>query len=133
MAAERVTVLRIEIEDRPGALHEMLAGTARADANVLNLAALSLGGGRGIAFCVTEKPDEVRGMAESRGASVDEYAGFLLGGRDRVGIGAEATKPVADAGINIVLATATVAGGEYYLLIAVGEKDAERVLEVLGS
>lgn len=131
MAAEQQTVYKIDIEDRPGALQEVLASTAEAGANVVFMAAFSTGGGKGAAYVITDNPLAVKEIAVSRGMAVEEFAGFLLGGADRVGLGAEVTKMVADAGVNVVLSAATVAGGEFQLLIMVDPGDADATARAL--
>lgn len=133
MAAQRIDVYRVEIEDRPGALQEMLSGVAEADLNLLHLAAFSCGGAKGMAYCVSDKPDGLREFAGSRGQGVEKCAGFLLSGIDRVGVGAEVTRPLSDAGINVVVGTATVSEGDYYLLIIVEDKDGDAAAAALGA
>ena len=133
MAATRLTVRKLAIEDRPGALQEVLAAAAESGANILHLAAFSTGGGNGEVYFVTDTPEALGEYARSKGLALEEYAGFLLSGMDRIGVGAETTKPLADAGVNVVLSTATVSGGEFNLLIVVEMKDAEAAAEALGA
>jgi hypothetical protein len=133
MAASQETVYKIDIADKPGALHEVLSAAAGAGANISFLAAFSAGGGKGAAFMIADKPDALRVLAESEGLEFDEYTGFLLRGEDRVGAGADLTKPLADAGINILLSAATIAGGEYQLLILVSPADADAAAKALGA
>lgn len=133
MAIRRVTVNKISIEDRPGALHEVLSAAAKGGSNVLHLAALAVGEGKGQAYLISDKPGALDEFAKSRGLPLENFAGFLLDGANRVGLGADVTKPIADAGINVVLSTATVIGSDYYLLIVVDENDADSLLEALGE
>ncbi len=133
MTAQQVTIQKLEIEDKPGALQEVLSGVAAANANILHLAAFSLGGGKGETYFIPDKPEAIKEYAQSQGLALTEYAGFLLSGMDKIGAGAEVTKPLADAGVNVVLSTATVIGGEYYLLIVVKKEDAEAAVGALGE
>lgn len=133
MAVQRLTVNRIAIEDRPGALQEVLAAAADSNSNVLHLAAFSVGAGKGETYLVPDKPEELKEYAKSKGMELEEYAGFLISGTDRSGVGAEVTKPIADAGVNIVLSSANVVGVDYYLLIVVEQKDAETTARALGA
>ena len=133
MAVQRVTVNRIAIEDRPGALQEVLTAAADSDSNILHLAAFSVGVGKGEAYLVPDKTDALKDYAKSKGMELEDYAGFLLSGIDRSGVGAAVTKPIADAGVNIVLSSANVVGGDYYLLIVVEQKDADSTAKALGG
>ena len=133
MAVQRVTVNRIAIEDRPGALQEVLTAAADSDSNILHLAAFSVGVGKGEVYLVPDKSDALKDYAKSKGMELEEYAGFLLSGIDRSGVGATVTKPIADAGVNIVLSSANVVGGDYYLLIVVEQKDADATAKALGG
>ena len=133
MAIKRVTVFKTEIEDVPGSLLGLLPGVADVGVNLLNLAAFSAGGGKGAAYFLADKPEDVKKFADSQGIGIDEYAAFLLSGEAAVGTGAEIVSGIADAGINMVLATATVVEGQYYLLIAVSESDADATASALGS
>ena len=132
MATSRETVYKIEIQDKPGALYEVLSSAAGAGANVSFLAAFSAGGGTGAAFMIADKPDALKELAQSEGLTIEEYTGFLLRGADRVGAGADLTRPLADGGINILLSAATIAGGEYQLLILVDPADADAASKALG-
>lgn len=132
MAVAQDTVLKLEIEDEPGALHEVLLTTAEADSNVVFLTAFATGGGKGAAYVITDDPDVLVEYAKSRDIGVEEYHGFLMGGEDRVGVGAEVTKPLSEAGINVVLSAATVVAGTYQLLIMVNTRDAETAAKALG-
>jgi uncharacterized protein with ACT and thioredoxin-like domain len=131
MALQRLTVNRIAIEDRPGALQEVLSAAAESDSNILHLAAFSVGAGKGETYLVPDKPEALQKYAGSKGMELEEYTGFLLSGMDKSGVGAEVTKRIADAGVNIVLSSANVVGGDYYLLIVVEQKDADATAQAL--
>jgi hypothetical protein len=132
MAIAQDTVYKLEIEDTPGALHEVLVTTAKADSNVVFLTAFATGGGKGAAYVITDDPEVLIDFAKKRGLGVQEYHGFLMGGEDRVGVGADVTKPLAETGINVVLSAATVVAGTYQLLIMVNTEDAETAAKALG-
>lgn len=132
MAVQQVDVFRVNIEDRPGSLAGVLNGTSGAGLNVMVLAAFSTGSGKGHAYVVPDDTGAFREHVEAKGIETTEYAGFLLSGADRIGVGKEVTVPVADAGVNIVVATATVASGNYNLLLVVDKKDTEAAAKALG-
>ena len=133
MAVKRVAVSMIEIDDKPGSLQEVLAGASVSNTNILQMAGFSVGGGKGAAYLVPDRPGALKDYAMSKGLALKEYVGFLLDGADRIGLGADVTKRLADAGINMVLSTATVVGGEYYLLIAVEPADEDAAAAALGA
>jgi hypothetical protein len=135
MAATQEKVYKIDIEDKPGALYELLAASAEAGVNISFLAAFSAGGGKGAAFIIAEKPEAIMYALKlkKKEPAVEEYTGFLLRGDDRIGAGANLTKPLADGGINILLSAATIAAGEYQLLILVDPADAAEAAKLLGS
>lgn len=133
MAEKLEAVYKVEIEDEPGALMEILSATAGSGVNIMYLAAFSKGGGKGEAYLVPNRSAVFEQLAENRGMDLSAYAGLLFSGADRVGIGAEVTKPIADAGVNIVLSTALVVQGEYFVLIVVDKEDAEAAAAAVSS
>lgn len=133
MGARKQTVQKIAIEDRPGALQELLSSIADSGANVVFMVALAAGAGKGAAYVIADKPEALKDAIQSTELAVEELTGFLLGGADKVGLGAEVTTPLSDAGINIVLSAATVAAGEYQLLILVDPQYIEAAAKALGA
>jgi hypothetical protein len=133
MEVLKPTVFKIGIEDRPGALSELLADISDSGANVMFMSALSVGSGRGEAFIIADEPDKVAEVAKSRGMTIDEYTGLLVKGADKVGVGAEVTRPLANEGINILLSSAMVSAGEYRLVIVVDPAYLEAAEKVLGA
>ncbi len=133
MAATRIDVYRLDIEDRPGSLQEMLAGVSEAELNIVHLAAFSCGEGKGHAYFVPEQPWALDDYARANGLELVRCAGFIFTGSDRIGLGAELVKPLSEAGVNVLVGTATVAEGLYYLLLIVSEEDAEAAERALNG
>jgi len=133
MGVQKQTVQKTAIEDRPGALQELLSSIGDSGANVVFMIALSAGAGKGAAYVIADKPEVLKDAVKSTELAVEELTGFLLSGADKVGLGAEVTTPLSDAGINIVLSTATVAAGEYQLLILVDPEYIEAAANALGA
>lgn len=133
MGVQKKTVQKIAIEDRPGALQELLSSIGDSGANVVFMIALSAGAGKGAAYVIADKPEALKDAVKSTELAVEELTGFLLSGADKVGLGAEVTTPLSDAGINIVLSAATVAAGEYQLLILVDPEYIEAAANALGA
>lgn len=133
MGVQKQTVQKIAIEDRPGALQELLSSIGDSGANVVFMIALSAGAGKGAAYVIADKPEALKDAVKSTELAVEELTGFLLSGADKVGLGAEVTTPLSDAGINIVLSAATVAAGEYQLLILVDPEYIEAAANALDA
>ena len=133
MAVQRIDVYRVEIEDRPGALRGLLAGVSEAGLNIFHMAAFSCGGGMGMAYFVPDKPEGLEEYAKNKVLSLEKCAGFLLSGVDKVGVGADVTKPLSDAGVNLLVGSATVSEGKYYLLVVVALADGEKAASALGA
>jgi hypothetical protein len=133
MAAQSIDVFRVEIDDKPGALQGLLSGVSDAGLNIFHMAAFSCGGGKGMAYFVPDKPEGLEEFASSRDLTLEKLAGFLLSGVDKVGVGAAVTKPLSEAGVNMLVGSATVSQGEYYLMIVVSQEDAEKAAAALGA
>ena len=133
MAAHGIDVFRVEIDDEPGALQGVLSGVSDAGLNIFHMAAFSCGGGKGMAYIVPDKPEGLEEFVASKGLTLEKCAGFLLSGVDKVGVGAAVTKPLSDAGVNLLVGSATVSQGEYYLLIVVSQEDAGKAAAALGA
>ena len=60
-------------------------------------------------------------------------AGFIIGGKDKVGAAAQSLKGLADAGINGVAGAAMVCDGQYQMLVVVDAADGDAAEEALGA
>jgi len=126
MAAKRIVIHSLEIDDKPGSLYKFLSDAAHANVDMLCLTAFSTGFGRG-RVCVSAKdPDALKRFAGESGIDVTTEAGFIVSGEDKVGAAAEALKALAESGINGVASAAMVCDGHYQMLVVVaaGETDA---------
>ncbi len=128
MAIKRITIHRLEIEDKPGSLQKLLADAASADVDLQCFAAFSAGGGGRV--YISAKNEEA---FKALGLEATAAAGFIVSGDDRVGAAAEALKGLAEAGINGVAGSAMVCGGQYCMLIVVDAADEAAAGKALGA
>jgi hypothetical protein len=133
MAVKRITVHCVEIEDKPGSLHKLLAGAASAGVDFIGFIACSSGGGRGCVCLSAKDPAALASCAQQAGIEAKEAAGFVISGADKVGIAAEDMKPLADAGINGVAGAAMVSDGQYQMMIIVDAADGDAAAQALGA
>jgi hypothetical protein len=119
-------------EDKPGVLAQILKGLADAGANLVGLWAYPTSPGRAEIQCVPDDPEKVRSVAASAGIALTEKDVFVVQGEDRVGALVDATRKIADAGVNLHSTVALAAGGQYAAVITVKAEDVDKVAAVLG-
>jgi hypothetical protein len=121
-----------EIEDRPGALYELLASIAAEEVDLHCLMAYSAGDGSGMVYLGAKDPAALQAWATDTGTHAEEATGFAIEGDDKVGAAATALKGLADAGINGIVGAAMVCDGGFHMGVVVAAEDgdeAEKVLE----
>ncbi len=135
--ARRVDVWAATIDDRPGGLAEKLAPLAGAGANLEFVISRRMPDkpGKGVVFVTP-----LHGYGQATAA---ERAGFAITGHshsvrvegdNRPGIGAEVTKILSEAGINLRGLSAGVMGSRFIMHLAFDtEADAEQSINLLGS
>ena len=133
MAVKRIAVDCMEIEDKPGSLHKLLADAASAGVDFLCAAAFSAGEGRGRVYVSAKDPDAFKAVAQEAGIETTPAAGFIVSGEDMVGAAAEALKGLADAGINGLAGAAIVCDGQYQMLVVVDADDGDAAAAALGA
>ena len=132
MAAKRIVIHSLEIEDKPGSLYKFLADAAHANVDMLCLTAFSMGFGRGRVCASAKDPDALKSFAGESGIDVTTEAGFMVSGEDKIGAAAETLKALAEARINGVAGAAMVCDGHYQMLVVVEAGDADAAAEALG-
>ena len=133
MAVKRITVHCTEVEDKPGALQELLAEAAAAKVDLMCFAAFSAGSGRGRVYLSAKKPQALAECVQNAGIETSAAAGFLISGDDKVGAAAEALKSLADANINGIAGAAMVCDRRYQMLLVVEAGDADAAARALGA
>jgi hypothetical protein len=133
MAVKRIAVDCMEIEDKPGSLHKLLADAASANVDFLCAAAFSAGEGRGRVYVSAKDPDAFKTVAQEASIETTPAAGFIVSGDDKVGAAADALKALAEAGINGLAGAAIVCNGQYQMLVVVDAGDGDAAAAALGA
>lgn len=131
MDAKRINVHCLQIEDRPGGLLKLLGTLASAKVDLLCGAAFSTGTGVARVYLSAKDEKAFKACAQKAGLKSTIAAGFVVSCKDRVGVGAELLKPLADAGINAVAGIATVFDGQCQLVVVVNATDGEAAQKAL--
>jgi len=131
MAVQKIAVRCVEIEDRPGSLHKLLAQLASAGVDLLCFTAFSAGTDHSYACLSGKEPAALDSALGQAGIEADSATGFLVSCDDRVGAGAAALAGLADAQINGRTAVAMVWSGNCQLLIVVDAADADAAEKAL--
>ena len=126
----RVRVHRIEIEDKPGALRDLLLQLAQEGVDMLCVAACTCGS-KGVIDICGKDPNVLKAAVDKAGIDFTEMAGFLISGDDKIGAGAKVLKGLADADINGIASSAMVFDGHFKMLIIVDAVDGDAAEEVL--
>ena len=135
LTVERVDVWAATIEDQPGGLAEKLAPLAEAGADLEFAIARRAPDkpGTGVVFVTPLRGDVETAAAAKIGFAVaDSLHSVRIGGDNKLGIGAQLTKKLADAGLNLRGLSAAVIGDKFvmYLALDTGD-DAEKAMRLL--
>ncbi len=133
MAVKRISVCCVEIEDKPGSLHQLLSQAASANVDFLGFVASSAGGGCGRVCLSAKDPAALEACAKEAGIEATSAAGFLISGEDKVGSAAAGLKGLADAEINGIAGAAMVCDGQYQMLLIVAASDGDAAAAALGA
>jgi hypothetical protein len=123
------------VDDAPGGGEPILSALEEAGVNLIAVLGFPAGGGRSQLDLVPEDPAALAEAAEQAGVTLSEpKRAFLIQGDDRVGAVAEATRKLAQAGVNVTAAAAIAAGsGQYGMIVWVAPADQERAAAALGA
>lgn len=135
--AQRVDVWAATIEDRPGGLAEKLAPLAEAGADlefVISRRATDKPG-KGVVFLTPLRGYAQTTAAERAGFAITQHSHSVrVEGENKPGAGAEVTKMLGDAEINLRGLSAGVFGTKFVMHLALdSEADADKVIRLLGS
>lgn len=135
ITAKAITLWRREIDNRPGELAGVLQPLAAARADIEVLMAYRFPGdeSRGAVelFPVTGK----KGMAAAKDAGLapaEDIPALLVQGPNRAGIGAQTSRAIADAGINLAFLVAQTVGTRFSAVYGFDNAvDRDRALKLL--
>lgn len=135
MKAEKTDVWAASMEDEIGGLSNMLGGLSDAGVNLDFVIARRSPDqpGRGVLFVTPLEGDDQIAAAKELGFNITRTVSSVrIEGDDKPGAGAEISKKLADAGLNLRGFSAAVLGGRYIVYIGLdSEEDADKAVEVL--
>jgi hypothetical protein len=131
MAAKKMSVHYIEIEDTPGSLQNLLDKAAAENIDFHCFMACASGGEEACAYLTAKDDAALAAFAQKAGIQTKPLTGFAIEDSDKVGAAAKVLKPLADAGINGVAAAAMVCDGKFHLGIIVENADADAAEDAL--
>ena len=135
LTAERVDVWAASIQDQPGGLAQKLAPLAEAGADLEFAVARRAPDkpGTGVVFVTPLRGDAQTAAAKTAGFDIaDSLHSVRVEGDNQPGIGAQISKSLADAGVNLRGLSAAVIGGRFIMYLALDTaEDAETALSLL--
>jgi hypothetical protein len=135
MTVERVDVWAASIQDEPGGLAGKLAPLAAAGADLEFAIARRAPDkpGTGVVFVTPLRGDAQTAAGEKAGFAVaDSLHSVRIEGDNKPGCGAEITKKLADAGINLRGVSAAVMGDRFIMYLGLDTaEDADKAMSLL--
>ena len=137
LLVERADVWAAAIQDRPGALAELLAGLHEAGADLQFIVARRAPDkpGTAVVFVTPLQGDEEIRAASELGFNVTQSLHSIqVLGHDRPGIAAHLTQKLAEGGINLRGFVASVIGRQFVAYAGVDSlEDTKKAMEILGG
>jgi hypothetical protein len=81
---------------------------------------------------VPEDPDAARRCALKQGITLQEWPAIRVEGDDEPGALIPVVEKIAEAGVNLTVATAAAAGGKFSAILIVADADYEKACKALG-
>ena len=135
LTVERVDVWAASIKDQPGGLAEKLAPLAKAGADLEFVIARRAPDkpGTGVVFVTPLRGDAQAAAGAKAGFAVaDSLHSMRVEDDNKPGIGAELTRKLADAGVNLRGLSAAVIGERFIMYLALDTvEDAEKAVSLL--
>ncbi len=127
LTVKEITLWRREIQNRPGMLAEALEPLAGARADLKVLMAYRYPGDetRGAVELFPISGKRATAAAQAAGLAPSDIPAVLVEGSNRPGVGFEATRAIADAGINLAFLVAHVIGSKFVAVYGF-DSDADR-------
>ena len=135
LAVERIDVWAAPIQDKPGALAEMLKTLHRAGADLQFIIARRAPEkpGTGVVFVAPLQNDrEIRAASQAGFNITQSLHSIRVMGQDRAGILADLTQSLAEGGINLRGLTASVIGSQFIAYVGVDSiDDTHKAIDIL--
>ena len=137
LLVERADVWAAPIQDRPGALAELLSALREAGADLQFIIARRSpeAPGKGVVFVTPLQGDqEIRAAADAGFNVSRSLHSVRVMGADKPGIAAELTEKLGEAGVNLRGFSASVIGRQFVAYVAVDSPDdADKTMRILQS
>ena len=133
MAAKKIIVHAVKIEDKPGSLYHVLAKAAAQGVDFNCLSACTCADGTAMTYLSAKNYEALKAWANKESVKLKEMAGFMISGEDKVGAAAEDLKQLADAKINGVAAAAMICDSGYGMVVIVNADDADAAAKALDA
>ena len=135
LLVERADVWAAPIQDRPGALAELLSALREAGADLQFIIARRSpeAPGKGVVFVTPLQGDqEIRAAADAGFNVSRSLHSVRVMGADKPGIAAELTEKLGEAGVNLRGFSASVIGRQFVAYVAVDSPDdADKAMRIL--
>jgi hypothetical protein len=134
VTVKEITLWRREIANQPGALARVLEPLAKSAADVQVLMAYRYPGDetRGAVEVFPISGKKATAAAQAAGLATAGIPALLAEGSNRAGLGFEATRAIADAGINLAFLVAQVIGSKFAAVYGFDtEADRRKALSLL--
>lgn len=134
VTVKEITLWRREIENQPGTLARVLEPLAKSAADVQVLMAYRYPGDetRGAVEVFPISGKKATAAAQAAGLATAGIPALLAEGSNRAGLGFEATRAIADAGINLAFLVAQVIGSKFAAVYGFDtEADRRKALSLL--
>jgi hypothetical protein len=129
----KLTYLKASLDDRPGALLDVLKNLKSKNLGLLAHWAYGAPQEKTELYLIAKNPEKVKNSLQASGVFVTEGVGFWINGTDKTGALLKPLEAVAEAGINIAASHALAVGGKFGSFFRVAPEDVEKMARALGS
>lgn len=131
--AQRVEYVRAMLQDRPGALLEVMQQLKGKNVALKALWGFAKHDGTGEMYAIAKDNAKLRNVLNALGLQSEQGAAFFLKGVDKTGVLVKSLEALANNGINIKGIQAIALSGKYGALIWLNESDIEQGAKALGA
>ena len=130
---QHVVYFRASVEDKPGALLEVLKDLKAKNLGLVGLWAYGVAGGKTDIYFIAKNPEKVKNTLQASGLLAGEGTGLWIKGADKTGALLKPLEAIAKAGVNIEATHALAFGGKYGSFFRVKPEDVEKASQALGG
>jgi len=131
MATQRVTILKANIKNRPGALLKVMNELKANNLGLTGLWGFSTAGGKGELYLAAKNPAKVKALLRKSKIFSSEMAVFSIRGKDRTGALNSALGRLTRKGVNILAIHAIAVGGKFGSYIWVDARNVNKATRAL--